>query len=146
MKEGRSTTALDRFTQRLAEEVGRAVVIERAAEDRCEILPAESGERRRLEVWCRGPADLEVAFHVPGKQGSPFEQVIAGPAAEEDAVLEAAVRFVADLVRERRVLAWDRRLLRGGRRFLEAGELAPETRRRLAWVVSWRGTWNWSAD
>jgi hypothetical protein len=100
-----------------------------------------SGDSDRLiEVRIRDDSDVEVALFVPGRPGSPFEQVFSGPVSEADLVLREALTFVGDLVADRVVLAWDSRPLRGGRRFLKASDLNPETLRHLAWVVSWRGT------
>ena len=33
--------------------------------------------------------------------------------------------------------------LTGGSEFVEPTELTPERRRRLEWVASWRGTYDW---
>jgi hypothetical protein len=100
---------------------------------------------RFLEVRLRDPADLEIAFFVASKSGSPFEQMFTGPSEEADAVGREAVAFVCDLIAERMVLALDPTPLRGGRRFLRIGDLTPSTLRQLAWIVSWRGARDWSA-
>ena len=100
---------------------------------------------RVIEVRIRDDSDVEVKFFVPGKPSSPFEQVFSGPTPEAEMVLREALSFVADLIADRIVLAWDSRLLRGGRRFLNASDLKPESLRHLAWVVSWRGTHDWNA-
>lgn len=62
---------------------------------------------------------------------------------EEAEALEDTARFVADLVEERLVLAYRRGWLTGGSEFIEPTELTPERRRRLEWVASWRGTYDW---
>lgn len=117
----------------------------RTNEDTIEIAPASGPTGLRLEVRVRSTADLEVAFVVPSKTGSPFEQVFVGPPEEEDAVVEEVVGFVADLVAERMVLAWDARWFRGGRRFLRIDELTPDALRHLAWVISWGRSHDWNA-
>jgi hypothetical protein len=131
-----------RIREAIAERDGAVV---RAADDAIRILPPPARAGQLLEVRVRDAADVEVAWFVPGKRGSPFEQCFVAPAEEADALAREVVEFVCDLVAERRVLAWDSRLLRGGRRFLGAGELAPSALRQLGWVVSWRGTHDWSA-
>jgi hypothetical protein len=98
---------------------------------------------RHLEMRLRDVADVEIAFVVSTKPGSPFEQVFVGPSGEADAVLHDVVAFIEDLVTERLVLAWDARAIRGGRRFLPPTALTPEILQHTAWVVSWRGTHDW---
>jgi hypothetical protein len=139
--ESASTRMTEMLRQHLSPE-DAAVVI--ACDGTIVIVPPSRGSDRVLEVRIRGAADLEVAFIVPTKPGSPFEQVFAGPAGEADAVVHEVVAFVCDLISERMVLAWDRRPLRGGRRFLEASDLTPAALRDLAWVVSWRGIRDWN--
>lgn len=116
-----------------------------ARDDTVAIAPPSGDSNRLIEVRVRAIADLEVAFVVPSKPGSPFEQVFTGPHEEADAVIRETVAFVCDLIAERMVLAWDSRPLRGGRRFLKANDLTPAALRHFAWVVSWRGAQDWSA-
>ena len=107
------------------------------------IITSPSGKANHwIEVWERDPGDLEVAFIVPGKRRGRFEQLLIGSATEEDAVAREAVRLVCNLVEEHTVLAWDRRLLRGGRQFIDADKLSSRVRQNLSWVVSWRGTYS----
>jgi len=109
-------------------------------------IACPSGDSDRLiEVRLRGAADLEVAFIVPTKPGSPFEQVFSGPTDEAEMVLREALSFVCDLIADRIVLAWDSRPFRGGRSFLMASDLNPDAFRHLACIVSWRGTRDWNA-
>ena len=103
-------------------------------------LATRSSARRRhtarhIELRIRADSDLEVAFIVPSKPGSPFEQVFSGPTPEAGMVRREALAFVSDLVAERIVLAWDAQRLGGGRRFLKASDLNPETLRHVAWVA-----------
>lgn len=116
-----------------------------ARDDTIAIAPPSGDSGRLIEVRVRDVADLEVAFFVPTKPGSPFEQVFTGPPEDADMVLHEAVTFVCDLIADRVVLAWDSRPFRGGRRFLNASDLTPAALRHFAWVVSWRGGRDWSA-
>lgn len=97
---------------------------------------------RRIEVYVRDASDFDVRFHVPEKQGSPFEQVIAGDLHEAEEVQSTVAQFVADLVAERQILLMDPRLFRGGRRFLAASDVNDSMVRHASWVVSWRGTYD----
>jgi hypothetical protein len=108
----------------------------------CIGLPS-SLKGRALEIRIRGVSDIEVAFVVPGKKGSPFEQLFVGPSAEETSLIGEVVSFVSDIVNERVALAWASGVLGGGRRFLRARELGPAERRKYAWSVSWAGSLDW---
>lgn len=98
----------------------------------------------RIEIRMRDCADFDVAYVVPEKPGSPFEQVIAGPREDSADVLQSVVDFVDDLLWERIILGWDARLFGGGRRFLRAKDMDATARTRLEWVVSWRGSYDWT--
>jgi len=135
-----------RVAGQLRQHLGREAVVVSTPRDDTVALADPSGDSDRLiEVRIRDHSDLEVAFFVPTKPGSPFEQVFSGPTSEADLVLREALSFVGDLIAERVVLAWDSRPLRGGRRFLKPSDLSPHVLRQLAWVVSWRGTHDWNA-
>jgi hypothetical protein len=99
---------------------------------------------RRIEVRVRDLGDFEVANVVPGKPGSHFEQVMAGPPEESAAVLQSVVDFVKDLIGERIELGWNAGMLHDGRRLLRTGDLDASARSHLQLVISWRGSHNWS--
>ena len=96
-----------------------------------------------LEVRRRAMGDFEVAFVVPNKKGSPFEQLFVGPGLEESLVIREVVAFVSDIVNERVVLAWESNGLRAGRRFLQAQAIGSAERCKYAWGVSWAGALSW---
>lgn len=131
--------------RRFLESDGVAASVATARNDTITFADPSGDSDRRIELRIRADSDLEVAFVVPTRAGSPFEQVFSGPPPEADVVLREALCFVRDLLVERTVLAWDARSLRGGRRFLKTGDLNREALRQFAWVVSWRGTHDWNA-
>jgi hypothetical protein len=96
-----------------------------------------------LEVRRKDVGDFEVAFVVPDKKGSPFEQLFVGPVSEESSVIREVVDFVSDIVNEQVVLVSDSGRLRGGRRFLRAETLGSAEMRKYAWGVSWAGALSW---
>jgi hypothetical protein len=96
---------------------------------------------RSIRVYVRDVSDFDVQFHVPERKGSPFEQVIAGTLEEAEQVEAAMVQFATNMVEEKLVLAWDSRLVRGGRQFLTPSH-ANESRKHISWVASWRGTYD----
>ncbi len=104
------------------------------------MLSTAAAAGRRIEIRVRDDTDIDVAFHVPEKRGSPFEQVITGPSEDAAAVQASVVEFVSDLVAERTVLAMDRRFFKGGRRFIQLSGLRPAGLKYVSWVVSWQGT------
>lgn len=147
----RGTAESTNRAARVAEQLRRQLSPDEASvavvsDELIEVASPSADSDRSLEVRVRGAADLEVAFLVPSRQGSPFEQCFIGPAEEADAVIREVVAFACDLIAERVVLAWHSGLLRGGRRFLEASDLSDAAKRRYAWVVSWRGTRDWPPD
>ena len=97
---------------------------------------------RQITVHVRDDGDFDIAFHIAGKQGSPFEQVVIGNPEDAEGVLASVVQFVADLVGERLVLIWDKRVLSGGRRFIAPADLSATMLKHCSWVVSWRGTYD----
>ena len=114
-------------------------------DDIVEITSPVGGLDRAVQVHVRDIAELEIAFVVPSRSGSPFEALFTGSIEEEDAIIDAAVNFVSDLIGERVVLAWDSRLFRGGQRFLSASEFSQSAKRQFAWAVSWSGEHDWDA-
>lgn len=105
-----------------------------------EIASDRRPTEQRLIVRPRGDGDIQVEYHDAGKRGSPFEMLLLGDGEAECA--EVAARFVADLISERVVLAYERSLLTGGRRFLRPEKLNREGPAIFAWVTSWRGTYD----
>jgi hypothetical protein len=130
--------------QRLLAAVPETAGTVREEQDAIQISAPASRAGHQLEVRVRDVSDVEVAYFVPGKRGSPFEALFTAPPNEADALADEVVEFVCDLLAERRVLVWDSRLLRGGRRFPRASELTPAVRRHASWMVSWLGTYDWS--
>jgi len=119
--------------------------VTQGAEDRLMIASPSKTNGLRIEVWERQPADIEVALFVPDKRGSPFEVLLIGSQAEELDVAADALELVCDLIAERKVLGMHSGFWHGGGKVIEVGELSAETRRGLSWIVSWRGTYDWSA-
>lgn len=99
---------------------------------------------RKLAVEIDG-REVTVYFYVgpTGVGRGPYEANGTLPEEGEAEGLEEWARFVADLVEERAVLVSRRDWLRGGSYFVEPAELTPELRRRLEWIASWRGTYDW---
>ena len=111
-----------------------------------EVSSPTATDGRRLTVELRPDGDVDVRFYV-GPSGigrGPYEAQWPVPEDQEPEVMAAVARFVAALVDERLVLAHRRAWLGGGREFVEPGELTPARRRRLDWVASWRGTYDWA--
>jgi hypothetical protein len=107
---------------------------------RAEVSGATANSGRRIGIYARDDFDFDVAFHVPEKLGTPFEQVFCGTPDEAEEVQATVVQFVVDLVRERIVLSMDNHPLKGGRRFVPSSELTETALKKLSWAVSWRGT------
>lgn len=101
----------NRLRQALRQEQASVSVIDSATI--C-IDPPSSLAGRALEIRIRDVSDIEVAFVVPGKTGSPFEQLFVGPSADETSLIGDVVSFVSDIVNERVALAWDPAWLGGG--------------------------------
>ncbi len=140
-------TAIAHIVQGLRQALATTdVSIQQIGDDSIEVSDSSAKPGRRIDIFIRGESDFDVGFHVPGRQGSPFEQVMAGAAEEAAAVQRAVVQFVADLIAERVVLAMDDRLFGGGRRFIAARDLSASIMKHLAWVVSWRGTYDTEAS
>jgi hypothetical protein len=107
---------------------------------------------RRLDVELRPDGDVDVRLYYaaphPATGRGPAEAHFLvdadGEAGAADA-LAAVARFVADLLAERLVLGLRRGWFRGGREFLALGELTAARRRTFDRVVSWRGSYDWSA-
>ncbi len=95
-----------------------------------------------IDLWER---EIEVRFYVgrSGVGGAPYEANADVPAGKEAETIAGMVSFVADILNERLVLAMERSV-RGGRVFLEPGELTPSRRNGLKWIASWRGTYDWA--
>ena len=136
---------IDPLLGRLADAAHAGNSIARVAADTLRISAPPTRPGLSIEVRARGRFDLDVAFFVPDRRGSPFEQVFVAPQEEADRLMQEVVQFVRDLLEERRVLAWDSSFLRGGRHFLDLNSPQLATHRHLAWVVSWRGTHDWSS-
>lgn len=99
---------------------------------------------RKLVVEIDGH-EITVYFFV-GRTGvgyGPYEANNTLPEEGEAEDLEEWARFVADLVEERLVLVSRRGWFSGGTDFVEPTELTPELRRRLEWIASWRGAYDW---
>lgn len=95
---------------------------------------------KRIAVVLRPDGDVQVEFHINGQSGSPFEALFVVPEGLEESVADEVCEFVADLLDERIVLAVDRRLLRGGNRWLSPEELGSV--KDLAFSASWRGSFD----
>ena len=100
-------------------------------------------ERQHLVILLRSDGDVQVEYHLAAVEGSPFEALFSIPDDREAEALEEVARFVRDLLTERLVLAMDPRRWRGGRLFLLAEQLSERRPGELAWVTSWRGTYDW---
>jgi hypothetical protein len=136
----------ENMAERLRGRIGSEVAVV-VADDRLIEISSSSGQSdRTLGVRIIGAADFEVAFFVPSKPGSPFEQVFSGPDGEADMVIDEVVSFVCDLIAERLVLTWHLGLIRGGRRFLKTADYRLAVKRDFAWCVSWRGRHDWHAS
>jgi hypothetical protein len=116
--------------------------VEARDDDLIEISNPAAKPGRLITLHVRGDSDLDVAFHVGDKAGGPFEQVFSGSVENAREVQIEAVRLVADLVTERRVLGMQKGFFKGGRRFIAASELSVAMRKRLSWVVSWGGSFD----
>lgn len=99
-------------------------------------------EERCLTVLLRDDGDIQVEFHVPSKRGTPFEVLFVFEPSQTAATVEEVRRFVAELVTEQLVLAYDRSRLAGGRRFAKPFDLIGDRGRDIEWVVSWHGTFD----
>lgn len=132
----------DSFAVRLRIALAKTGAVVELIEDGWVTVEGSPKPGRRIEVYVRDASDFDVRFHVPEKQGSPFEQVIAGDPHEAEEVQSTVAQFVADLVAERQILLMDPQLFRGGRRFLAASDVNDSTVRHASWVVSWRGTYD----
>ena len=130
---------VDQLEQGLA---GEGAVVTRRNHDSIDVSDPSTKPGRQITVLVRDDGDVDVAFHIPEKRGSPFEQVIIGSTEDAEGVLASVVRFVADLVGERLILIWDKRLLSGGRRFIAPADLSATMLKHCSWVVSWRGTYD----
>ena len=112
----------------------------------CVALPSPvAPDVRRLEIELRPDGDVDVRFHhgLAGR-GAAEAHCLVDDGREAEVFREVA-RFVADLLAERVALAFRGGWFRGGREFIPTTELTPERRRPLEHVVSWRGTYDWSA-
>jgi hypothetical protein len=96
---------------------------------------------QRLNILLRPDGDIQVEYHVSDKRGSPFETLIVLADGQEAAAIEEASGVVADLLAERLVLAQSEGPFRGDIRFLKPSSL--QDRRRLSWITSWLGTFDW---
>lgn len=91
----------------------------------------------KLEVSMGDGGDVEVALHVPGRRGSPFEQLFVWSSDPE--YLPYVVGFVADLLEDRRVLAYRSGWFRGGREFERRERLGGGEDARFEWIATWSG-------
>jgi hypothetical protein len=107
------------------------------------VASSSSRVEHTLEVRRRDVGDFEVAFVVPNRKGSPFEQLFVGPVSGESSVIREVVDFVSDIVNEQVVLAWDSSWLGGGRRFLRVQSLGSAEKCKYAWGLSWAGGLSW---
>jgi hypothetical protein len=108
-------------------------------------ISARPPRPQRLVVLLRRDGDLQVEYHIEGRRGSPFEALFIIPDSGEEAAFGEVARLIEGLLTERLVLAYTKGVWRGGRTFLEATQLTEATRRKLAWVTSWSGTYDWPA-
>ena len=109
--------------------------------------PARSGvvdERvegtKSIRVVLRPDGDVQIEFHLPGRAGSPFEQLFVLPPDEKEAAVDEICQFVDGLLNEKIVLAVDGRLVRGGRRWVSPEELNRVAKLRFS--ASWHGTFD----
>jgi hypothetical protein len=131
---------LTRIASEVRAQIPDAVPARRDA-DRVVWESALSTATQSLAVVRLPGGELQLEYHIQGKRGSPFELLWAGDP-ESDDLLEHIVRFVAELLTERRVLAMAPRFWWGERQFPLASELAARKSKGFHWVVSWRGTYN----
>ena len=113
------------------------------SEYRIEVRSPLKPSVQRLNILLRHDGDIQVEYHITDKHGSPFEMLIVLPEGQEDAAIEEASLFVADLLAEHLVLAHAKGLFRGGRRFIKPGSLTESDRRSFSWITSWLGTFDW---
>ena len=106
-------------------------------------VPSPRSGDRHLVVLLRRDGDVQVEYHIAGRQGSPFECLFLISANEEDEALREVARLVEGLLTERVVLALEKGFWRGGRKFVEAAQLTERERRKLSWITSWHGTYDW---
>ena len=102
-------------------------------------------ESQRLVILLRQDGDIQVEYHIANKKGTPFEVLFPLCEGQEGEVIENVSAFVADLLSERLVLAYAKRWLKGGRRFLVAQNITESERRTLRWITSWLGTYDWES-
>lgn len=105
-------------------------------------IRSDRHEAQRLVILLRSDGDVQVEYHVD-KPGSPFEALFMVEDGHGAVALEQVAEFVADLLEERAALGYIRGWFRGGRTFLKPDELSEPGTRRLRWVTSWRGTYDW---
>lgn len=91
----------------------------------------------KLDVSMAADGDVEVALHVPGRRGSPFEQLFVWSSDPE--YLPCVVEFVADLVEDRCVLAYRSGWFRGGREFVRRERLGDGEDAGFEWIATWSG-------
>jgi hypothetical protein len=137
--------AVDEVADRLRDELKWSDAAVAVSGEVISIVSPSSVTGRSIEVQVDRPADITVAFLIPGTRGGPFEAVFTGSPHESNAVVHEVVRLVGDLVAERSVVAYDSRWLRGGRRFLKASDLSSPSRPKVRWVRSWSGSHDWDA-
>jgi hypothetical protein len=102
---------------------------------------------QHLVLLLRRDGVVQVEWHVAVKKGSPFELFLPTDRDPVETVIDEAAQFVADVLRDDVVLAYQGGWIGGGGRFLERHEV-PGARRdlRFLWIVSWNGTPCWAAS
>lgn len=95
---------------------------------------------KRIRVVLRPDGDVQVEFHLPGRAGSPFEQLFVLPPDEKESAVDDICEFVDGLLNEKIVLAVDGHLVRGGRWWVGPDELGRF--KKLRFSASWQGTYD----
>ncbi len=97
--------------------------------------------RLALEVVIRHDGDVDVVFRVPGHSPELHERHFLVATGGELDALEEVAQVAGDFNAERMVLGRSRGLF-GGTVFVPAAEATPERLRKLAWAVSWHGSYD----
>lgn len=92
----------------------------------------------KLDVSMAADGDVVVALHVPGRRESPFEQLFV--CSSDPEYLPCVAHFVADLLEDRRILAYRSGWFRGGREFARREQLGDGENARFEWIATWSGT------
>lgn len=103
-------------------------------------------EEQKLALELRYDGDIQVEYHMKGDRGSPYETFFPILAGRELIVIKGIAEFVKAIVAEEIVLSYWTGFFKGGRRFVEPKSLEKSDRRKLSWVTSWRGTFDWRSS